>query len=175
MDSEKQYTGGNAKKPATKKPVAKKPVAKKPVAKKPAAKKPVAKKPAAKKSPSKAKKVLRGGAERDEVQQFWEANDVDRAQAGGSTLSQSLSNIAIPFGLVLAKNGLEAWRKKKATKSSDKPQAAPKATKPKTATKKSTSTRRRAAVGGADALASSFDSVLNKIALLANTGNSSKA
>ena len=60
---------------------------------------------------------------------------------GNMALTQSLKDLAVPFGLVLAKTGFQAWRNNKDKKSTKKSAAKP-------AAKKSTSTRRKAAVGG---------------------------
>lgn len=163
-----------AKKPA-KKPASAASAAKK-TAKKPAKK--AAPKAGDKKKAVKSKpKAQRGGADPTEMQQFFDTNPQDAPQAGGGAFSQSLANIAIPFGLVLAKNGLQAWRMKKADKASaEKPVKKASSTKTSgtkkasTSTKKTTSTRKRVAVGGADAeLNQSFGKVLENIARLANS------
>lgn len=125
-----------------------------------------AKKPASKKPASK-KRVMRGGADEDALmpQEMFmaggdPAQDIATAgtMAGGGVLTQSLQDLAVPFGLILAKTGFEAWRKKKAGK---------KATKA-SSTKKpaSAGTRRRTTMaGGANPadLSERFMNVFNSI------------
>jgi hypothetical protein len=94
------------------------------------------------------------------------------AQAGGSEFGQSLRDIAIPFGLVLAKTGLEAWRKKRSSKSassSGKKKSSSSTRKTSTKTRRPASapartrSRRRSAVGGASDISDRFSSILDSI------------
>jgi hypothetical protein len=130
-----------------------------------------AKKPASKKPASK-KRVMRGGADEDALmpQEMImaggdPAQDIATAgtMAGGGVLTQSLQDLAVPFGLILAKTGFEAWRKKKAGKTS--PKTATKTSSSKKPSKPAGTRRRTTMAGGANPadLSERFMNVFNSI------------
>lgn len=83
-------------------------------------------------------------------------------QVGGSVLGQSLHDLAVPFGLVLAKTGFEAWR---SSRKSPKPKAP--STKKASALSSRGNVRRRVAVGGGasdnDDMVSQFQDMYDSI------------